>query len=292
MRKLIIIIFLFSTVAIFAQVERPKTDLSTATIAEIGLAIADSSTASTSVAVPVNYVVPNQGASVAWTSITTITLSGLPVTIASNCQVVYVQAIIADSNRFYMQGVSDINLSYSGGVITIAGADETKPFPKTASFSVGLNVPQWALDYTLNAQRMYQINARELKTANELVLNEADQDSASSTSVIIDLLASGYNKFSLHTHLEAVGAQDSINMKIYGTNNPDAVATTLSWWNDVTNDVTGSSIITVQSATLDSTFYNRTTPFNFYRIMIRVDYWLKAAATENNEAIIYVGRSN
>ena len=295
MRRYIYIIAITFGILFIAAVERPSLFLSPETIAALGAAISDSSTASTSVAVPVNYVVPNQGTSVAWTSITTITLSGLPVTIASNCQVVYIQAIVADSNRFYMQGVSGINLSYLGGVITIAGADDTKPFPKTASFSIGLNVPQWALDYDLNAQRMYQINARELKiTSTELLINDADEDSASVTSAVFELAAAGYNKFATQKRLSTTGANDSLNLHFYGTSNPNAVSTSLAWWDDITTTITTGSIVTVHGALqADSIPYNRYESLLYERIMVRIDYWTKSAGiTEDNEAIIYLIRSN
>ena len=263
------------------------------TIAKLAKAIADSSIASTSVAVPVTHVFPNQDATLTWTSSTSLTLSGLPLTFTTDCQIVYVQVLAVDSNYFYMQGVSNINLSQSGGVITITGSTNSVPFPRTASFSVGVNGPERAYNRDLDAYRDYNINARELKmTSPELLINDADEDSASVTSEVFELAAAGYNKFVLQKRLKAVGANDSLNFHIYGTNNPDAVSTSLSGWDDITLAITASAIISVANASTDSIPYNRYESLLYNRIMVRIDYWLVAAGTENNEAIIYLIRSN
>ena len=268
-------------------------DLQDSTNAKLAQAIADSANVSTSVAVPVTHVLPNQDATLTWTSSTSLTLSGLPLTFTTDCQIVYVQVLAVDSNYFYMQGVSNINLSQSGGVITITGSTNSVPFPRTASFSVGVNGPERAYNRDLDAYRDYNINARELKmTSPELLINDADEDSASVTSAVFELAAAGYNKFALQKRLEAVGANDSLNFHIYGTNNPDAVSTSLSGWDDITLAITASAIISVANASTDSIPYNRYESLLYNRIMVRIDYWLVAAGTENNEAIIYLIRSN
>jgi len=241
-----------------------------------------------------NFVVPSQGSSVTFTSTSSLTISGLPWTIGGNPQILYVHVILADSSHFYANGFNCV-LSYSGGVVTITGTTETVAFPTTASFAIGLIVPPLSWEEALNALRVQLINAPELKmTSPELLINDADEDSASVTSAVFELAAAGYNKFAIQKRLSTTGANDSLNMHIYGTNNPNAVSTSLSWWDDITTTITTSSIITVHGALqTDSIPYNRYESLLYKNIMIRIDYWTKAVGTtEDNEAIIYLIRSN
>jgi len=193
MKKLIIIIFLFSTVAIFAQVERPKTAIDDATIAAIGGAIADSANVSTSVAVPVTHVLPNQQASVTWTSENSLTISGFSHTFSTDCQVVYAQVLGVDSNYFYMQGISGINMTVSGNVLTITGSTNSVPFPRTASFSIGVNLPERAYNALLDVIEVIVKNAMELKvTSTELLYVFEDEAAGVQEAKVIGISSEGY----------------------------------------------------------------------------------------------------
>jgi len=228
-----------------------------------------SSTASGSaVGAHVNFVAGVQDGTVTWTSDSSLTIAGLPFTVGGSNWFVYIMGVANDTTVFIQNSPDDQNMIYSGGVLTIQ--NYTDALPSTAEYSVGMTVPEY--------------------TNPEFWVDDEDEDSGSVNMTAIDIMGAGYKYFSMDMYLYA-GTNDTLTLKIYGTNNTTATTSSLSGWKDLTTLLLGSSSLQVINTT-DTIVGIRSTPFPVDRIAIRRVYGASASGAEDNACEIYGVRSN
>jgi hypothetical protein len=117
--------------------------------------------------------------SASYTSSSTITISGVPITISDSSQIVYIKKIpISGDAEIYVNGSGD-TLTYSSGVITIS--DET-PFASGDVYEVGINGQKKAYDPSTQSDKVSTLNnvwnqytdSEVLVTAQDLTASYAD----------------------------------------------------------------------------------------------------------------------
>jgi len=104
-----------------------------------------------------NFLINSEGGSAAWTSASTLTLSGDYPPITKNTQLVHVMYVRAGESGYYKNGQDGITLTISGTVITIAGA-AGDTIATGDDLEVGINAPLITTDYVTESVKNQQIN--------------------------------------------------------------------------------------------------------------------------------------
>jgi len=189
----------------------------------------------TSVATPITYTVPSQGSSYTWTSENSLTVSGMPMVISGNPQIVSITGVnsVPDSNRLIIQG-QGVSIGYSGGVITVTGSTDAVPLPRTSQYAISFCGAEFGLDIPLNAWNAIILNALQGISTSYLSAISGFEDKTEATySYAIPVGSVNYNYADGYVKLYA-GAADSLVPNTYVTWNPDAVTTDLTDWLKVT----------------------------------------------------------
>jgi len=149
--------------------------------------------------------------SVAYTSSTTLTLSGLPFTISDSSQLVYIKKIpITGNAEIYVNGADGVTMTVSSNVLTISGL--VTPFASGDVYEVGINAQNKAYDSSTNSDLVSSLknvwnqytDAETLVTAQDLT---ATQDNLGS---VIDV--TGYTKIGIFIDEDV---NDSLDVDLY-----------------------------------------------------------------------------
>jgi len=107
-----------------------------------------------------DYHAGTDGGAIAYTSGTTVTLSGTYPAITSNAQLVYIKVVPASGTpMYYINGINGIKLTHAGGVVTITGV--TTPFTVGDVYELGINASfnHWADIKAVGGQTLVADNA-------------------------------------------------------------------------------------------------------------------------------------
>lgn len=153
----------------------------------------------------------------AYTSTSTITLSGVPFTVTDSSQVAYIKQVKADNtSRTYVNGANDITLLISSNVITVyeKGVVVTT-LASGDKYEVGLNSQRKAFDPSTNSTMVSPLvnvwnqytDAETLVTAQDLTAAYADFGSE------IDMR--GYNRLGVYIVTDINDSED-VDLKVLG----------------------------------------------------------------------------
>ena len=131
----------------------------------------------------------------AYTSTTTITLSGVPLTISDSSQVQFITAISAAGvAATYVNGANGISMTISSNVLTIAGV--TTPFASGDVYQIGINAQQKAYDPSSQSSLVSVLNPDTSRyTDAELLVTASDIGAADGTYIDqgAEIDMNGYN---------------------------------------------------------------------------------------------------
>lgn len=168
---------------------------------------------------------------VAYTSASTVTISGLPYTLASGVNIVYVKVRNSSTNvtNTYVNGSAGYAFSYSSGVVTAyLNGSPVNIFTSGDMYEMGLNGQQKAYDSSLDVTKTVNQSPDRLAYVADSLLDTTNIAAAtnyypSSTGMSMD----GYKDLSLSGKL--IDADGTMTMSIEVTNDED---TTNADWID------------------------------------------------------------
>lgn len=178
-----------------------------------------------------------------YTSNTTITLSGLPITINDNSQIKYIMVVpAAGQAKIFINGSGGVTITHSADVLTITGAGT--PFASGDAYEVGINGQDKAYDLSTDAYKTINLTPESSKYVQDSLVDTTNVAAAtnyypSSTGMSMD----GYKDFSLSGKF--IDADGTMTLSIEATNDED---TTNADWIDISllgiDSKTGINVIT------------------------------------------------
>jgi len=199
----------------------------------------------------------------------TITLTGLPIAISDDSQLVYVRVVdtAGTSSNVYFNGYAGITLSYSGGTVSITGAS---PFASGDSYEVGVNGPTKAYDSTNDA-----IYSEDISPLNEQyqLLNTLDTTNLGADTHYYPSTSGydmdGYKDLSFTGKF--IDADGTVTLTIEASNDEDSTATNRDWvaiqFYDC-NAASDASSVTVTNGTITFAIDLENVIFKYVRAVI------------------------
>jgi len=187
-----------------------------------------------------------------YTSASTITLSGVPVTITDSSQIAYIKQVKTDNtSNTFVNGANDITLSYSANVITVyeKGVAITSLVSGDV-YEIGVNGTKKAYDLSTDADKIINLTPESSKYVQDSLVDTTNVAAAtnyypSSTGMSMD----GYKDFSLSGKF--IDADGTMTLSIEATNDED---TTNADWIDISSlGIDGKTGINVISAAMTVT---------------------------------------
>jgi len=190
-----------------------------------------------------------------YTSASTITLSGVPVTITDSSQIAYIKQVKTDNtSNTFVNGANDITLSYSANVITVyeKGVAITSLVSGDV-YEIGVNGTKKAYDLSTDADKIINLTPDSSKYVQDSLLDATNVAAAtnyypSSTGMSMD----GYKDFSLSGKF--IDADGTMTLSIEATNDED---TTNADWIDISllgiDSKTGINVITAAMTVTNGT---------------------------------------
>ena len=207
-----------------------------------------------------------------YTSASTITLSGVPVTITDSSQIAYIKQVKTDNtSNTFVNGANDITLSYSANVITVyeKGVAITSLVSGDV-YEIGVNGTKKAYDLSTDADKIINLTPESSKYVQDSLVDTTNVVAAtnyypSSTGMSMD----GYKDFSLSGKF--IDADGTMTLSIEATNDED---TTNATWIDCslscTDIKTGINVIaaalTVTNGTLTFGLSLENFNFSYFRV--------------------------
>jgi hypothetical protein len=190
-----------------------------------------------------------------YTSASTITLSGVPVTITDSSQIAYIKQVKTDNtSNTFVNGANDITLSYSANVITVY--EKGVAITSLASgdvYEIGVNGTKKAYDLSTDADKIINLTPESSKYVQDSLVDTTNVAAAtnyypSSTGMSMD----GYKDFSLSGKF--IDADGTMTLSIEATNDED---TTNADWIDISllgiDSKTGINVITAAMTVTNGT---------------------------------------
>jgi len=190
-----------------------------------------------------------------YTSASTITLSGVPVTITDSSQIAYIKQVKTDNtSNTFVNGANDITLSYSANVITVY--EKGVAITSLASgdvYEIGVNGTKKAYDLSIDADKIINLTPESSKYVQDSLVDTTNVAAAtnyypSSTGMSMD----GYKDFSLSGKF--IDADGTMTLSIEATNDED---TTNADWIDISllgiDSKTGINVITAAMTVTNGT---------------------------------------
>jgi hypothetical protein len=154
-----------------------------------------------------------------YTSSSSITLSGVPISINDSSQIAYIKQVKADNtSRTYVNGANDITLAYSAGVITIYEKGTASASLVAGDvYEVGINGTTKAYDISTDAQKTISlVNVWNRYTDPEVLVTAQDlTDTYADYGAEIDMR--GYTHLRVGIVLD-VNSSTDITLKLLGLN--------------------------------------------------------------------------
>jgi hypothetical protein len=152
-----------------------------------------------------------------YTSSSSITLSGVPITISDSSQIAYIKQVKADNtSRTYVNGANDITLAYSAGVITIYEKGVVVTTLASGDvYEVGINGTTKAYDISTDAQKTISlVNVWNRYTDPEVLVTAQDLTGAyADFGAEIDMR--GYTHLGVYIVTDVNGSEN-VNLKLLG----------------------------------------------------------------------------
>lgn len=124
----------------------------------------------------------------------------------------------------------------------------------------------------------------------QLVINEQNQVNGAITRKVIEWGKKNHYTGSIHIKLTAGSTTDTIAMKVFGSNNPDADASADTNWVDLSATILGTASVTANNTTVQS-IYIIQIPLVINRLMVKVTYTKTGGGTASNAVLIYVQKN-
>ena len=179
-----------------------------------------------------------------YTSSSSITLSGVPISINDSSQIAYIKQVKADNtSRTYVNGANDITLAYSAGVITIY--EKGVVVTSLASgdvYEVGINGTTKAYDLSTDANKTISlVNVWNRYTDPEVLVTAQDlTDAYADYGAVIDMR--GYTHLGVYIVTD-VNASENATLKLLGKHTSEGTdefelngGTTQALWTTAASD--------------------------------------------------------
>ena len=184
---------------------------------------------------PVTHQNP-QDFSVAYTSSTTLTLTGAPFTVDdSECFVAYIyyKPIGGNWQSALVNGVNSVSLTASSNVVTIVGGGT--PFASADEYLVGIVYQNKGYSAPNDAQQSIELSPLSEQYVGEVLVSGAALISGT-TYYYLDM--AGYRKSAVQIEVDDIQA-GSVELTYEGTLQDDGTAAASCSYQDITNDVFG-----------------------------------------------------
>lgn len=152
-----------------------------------------------------------------YTSSSTLTLSGVPISVNDSSQIAYIKQVKADNtSRTYVNGANDITLAYSAGVITIYEKGTAAASLVAGDvYEVGINGTTKAYDSSTDANKTISlVNVWNRYTDPEVLVTAQDlTDAYADFGAEIDMR--GYNRLGVYIVTD-VNDSETVNLQVLG----------------------------------------------------------------------------
>lgn len=209
-----------------------------------------------------------------YTSASTITLTGLPYTLTSGSQVVYVKVRNTSTNvtTTYVAGSNNYGFGYSAGVVTIyLNGSAASVLTTNDTYEVGLNGPMKTYDTTTDTEKVIEQSPLSAKYVIDSLVDTTNSSGTvyypSSTGMSMD----GYRSVSFSGKF--IDADNTTTMTIEALNDEDSGGD----WQDVTqcfnNDKAGvatsiGASVTVTSGTVNFAISREDFNYSLFRVKV------------------------
>jgi hypothetical protein len=160
--------------------------------------------------------------SATYTSASTITLSGLPITVSNSAQVAYIKQVKADNtSRTYVNGANEITIAFAANVLTVyeKGAVITS-LASGDVYEVGINGQVKSYDPTIQAQKNSITNPEWERYTDPEVLVTAQDLTATEDDLGAVIDVRGYNRLGLFI-VKDVNDSEDVDLSFYGLTESD-----------------------------------------------------------------------
>jgi len=222
----------------------------------------------------------------AFTTSSTITLTGFPFTITNSSQIVYVKGYNTSTKiaSTYVAGANGYSFGYSSGVITIyLNGTAITSLTTYDQYEVGINGQDKAIDPNLNIEMVGEISPLSAKYVIDSLVDTTNSSGTvyypSSTGMSMD----GYSALSLTGKI--IDADNTTTLTIEATNDED---TTNADWIDVTQCFNNDKAGVATSIGASITVTSGTVTFAVSRVMFNYSYFrLKSVTGDATNTVIY-----
>lgn len=211
-----------------------------------------------------------------YTSASTITLTGLPVTIAGSQQITYIKVVnnSLQTATTYVAGANGYSFAYSSGVITVyLNGVIASVFTTNDTYEVGVNAQQKAYDSTLDITKTIEQSPLSAKYVLDSLIDTTNVAAGtnyypSTTGMAMD----GFSALSFSGKF--IDADNTTTMTIEATNDEDAA--TADWqevtkcFNDDNSGIATSAGATIQASSSTKLFTISRTAFNYSLFRIKI----------------------
>ena len=189
-----------------------------------------------------------------YTSSSSITLSGVPITINDSSQIAYIKQVKADNtSRTYVNGANDITLAHAAGVITIYEKGIAAASLVAGDvYEVGINGSTKAYDTSTDTTKIINITPESSKYVPDAIVNTTNLAATthyfpSSTGMEMG----GFNHLSIGGEL--IDADGNITLSVEVANNSDA--STAVWHQIYGYDMINNTTVNQQAVASGTTSY-------------------------------------
>lgn len=189
--------------------------------------------------------------SAAYTSNVTITLSGVPITIADNSQIKYIMMVpAAGQAKIFVNGSGGVTIAHAANVLTISGAGT--PFTAGDVYEVGINGPTKSYDSSTDTIKISDITPECSKYVPDVIVNTTNL--AATTHYFPSSTGMEMGPFNnLSIGGELIDADGNITLSVEVANNADA--STAVWHQVYGYDLVNNTTVNQQAVASGTTSY-------------------------------------
>jgi len=148
----------------------------------------------------------------AFTSSSTITLTGVPTGLTSGEQIVYIMVLHADHSYDKFVNGDDCYFDYTAGVVTIYG--QGTPFVTADEYRVGLALQDKAYDSSLDINKTVdQSPARDWYTGPVALISAAQELDTTFTDLGAEISMEGYNQLGVYLTID-IGTSTNVQLRV------------------------------------------------------------------------------
>ena len=189
-----------------------------------------------------------------YTSSSTLTLSGVPISINDSSQIAYIKQVKADNtSRTYVNGANDITLAHASGVITIYEKGTAAASLVAGDvYEVGINGTTKAYDISTDTTKIINITPESSKYVPDAIVNTTNLAATTHYFPSSTGMEMGpYNHLSIGGEL--IDADGNITLSVEVANNSDA--STAVWHQIYGYDMINNTTVNQQAVASGTTSY-------------------------------------